>query len=96
MRGRGAPKGGGVLPPKPKGWDDAKARLDEAVNGRGHVGWGFAAAPGAEKPGEGSWTLYVYSNDADLKVPAEVSGIPVAKRAVPVASPAWPTGRRAR
>jgi hypothetical protein len=96
MRGRGAPKGGAVLPPKPKGWEDAKLKLAEAIGTAGHVGWGFVATPGSEKPGEGAWNLYVWTDDEGLKVPSEFNGIPVTKRKKVLPGTVSSSSRRSR
>lgn len=104
MRGRGRGGRGGptTLPAKPKGWEDAKNQLTTLVGTKGHVGWGFGliARPAGSPPlaeGElhqGTWNLYVYSDDASLVVPADIKNIPITKRGVPAAtSAAGPTRR---
>ncbi len=68
------------LPPKPKDIDAAKASLQAQLGGVTNVATGFAL--------KGGWSLFVFTDDARLKVPADHAGFPVHRREVPKAGPA--------
>ena len=67
------------LPPKPEDLDDAKAALEASLPGA-NVCTGFALKDG--------WSLFVFTDDAKLKVPEKSGGYKVHKRGVPKAGPA--------
>lgn len=65
------------LPPKPPELDAAKASLQKELGAHVNVATGFALKDG--------WSLFVFTDDAALKVPAAHGGFPVARRGVPKA-----------
>jgi len=68
------------LPPKPEDIDKAKASLQALVGETVNVATGFAVA--------GGWSLFVFTDDAKLKVPEKHAGYRVHRRGVPRAGPA--------
>ena len=75
------------LPPKPEDLDGAKASLQELVGATVNIATGFAIGAG--------WSLFVFTDDAKLKVPEKHAGYRVHRRGVPKAGPAkFNHGRR--
>lgn len=68
------------LPPKPDDIDKAKASLQASLGETINVATGFAVA--------GGWSLFVFTDDAKLKVPDKHAGYRVHRRTVPKAGPA--------
>ena len=68
------------LPPKPEDIDAAKASLQALVGATVNVASGFAVA--------GGWSLFVFTDDAKLKVPEKHAGYRVHRRSVPKPGPA--------
>ncbi len=77
------------MPDKPEGFEAARLALTTELSGAFHVGTGF----GTDKVGDRQvpvWRLFVYSNDPEVKVPAEYRGFKVDRRALPtVSTVAW-------
>lgn len=107
MRRKGGGKGSfsasPLLAPKPDGFDEAVKALRAKFPGV-NVGYGFGAGAGLKAvdvkkdeegaKSKGQWQLYVYTDDAELKVPVEFKGFPVFVRKVP--PPVLPQLRKPR
>jgi hypothetical protein len=70
------------LPPKPPELDAAKASLQKELGAHVNVATGFALKEG--------WSLFVFTDEASLKVPAKHDGWHVHRRSVPKAGPVRP------
>jgi hypothetical protein len=73
-----APRDNG-LPPKPTDLDDAKASLLQLFGVPVNVATGFAV--------DGGWGLFVFTDDAKLKLPDKHAGYRVHRRGVPKVGP---------
>lgn len=80
------PGSGASLPPRPKGLNEAAAKLSTELGIGVASGYGFGDDPKNREP---AWRLFAFSLDKAVPVPAEYAGFPVSRREVPVASPAW-------
>lgn len=91
------PGSGASYPPRPKNLNEAREKLAEKLGvpvASGH-GYDTATPPppnrysGRHEPREGTWRLFVLSNDPELKIPTEFMGHPVSRRAPPVSTAPW-------
>ena len=73
-----APPRDNGLTPKPDDLDAARASLEQALGGA-NVATGFSVDKG--------WSLFVFTDDAKLKVPEKHAGYRVNRRGVPKAGP---------
>ena len=91
------PGSGASLPPRPKHIDQAREELATKLGcpvATGH-GYDTASPPppgkytGRAQPREGSWRLFVLSDDPELQIPAKFQDLPVSRRSPPKSQPAW-------